>query len=498
VIPFIKNTNLNWLGFSKLDFTWKFYQSMISILRKHQIVAVITTCSLILAACGGMQKNATATVVPESTADVVALSPPAMPTQTATYPPEPINPTEPDPAIEPILTPAPTQVDKRIQLREIMSTAVESEEWSFDGLSDGRVKEWESFSGGEVDLSEKEFETLKSFVERWQLYRELAETQLIPSQSIPIFRVNEIETGDGEVKPVLYLVDKLTSEQDGKERLFLVARDNDGEPVSLVLSANIAGLNQRISKDGDYVVYFDDRADWLIKADARLLDNEDLQQEILINMLVDEMIYQGDLAREYVVSNTYPRFFFNITAVKSGFFALGNLTHNQLLLLESVLKLFDENKLAGLGEYVFSSGENVDYIISREPHPIAAALARPLGGTPRKGIVVLFSKNLFDNKYATAASISHEAAHIWQGITPGCDEPERRLKREIGNGSIQQEFYDWAPDDLYDAVLKGDVGSYHLSLWVYRKYGMNDYANWVKSIINTGAANGHSIINCGV
>jgi hypothetical protein len=74
------------------------------------------------------------------------------------------------------------------------------------------------------------------------------------------------------------------------------------------------------------------------------------------------------------------------------------LTQNQILLLKSTLELFDQqDDLTSLAKFVLARGENVEFIISRQTEALAAALAIPLGGSPKKGVVVLFSKNLFDN-----------------------------------------------------------------------------------------------------
>lgn len=406
-------------------------------------------------------------------------------------PPLPSATSQPTATPLPSDTPTPTEVPEAERLQATLRSIMESDAWRELAVSSNRAEHWRTFSAGEAALSDAEMAKLKDFIGSWEMYQQLLAAEPVPADAHPGLRI--FEDAEDEVL-VLYVIDETMAEGNSAETLFLITLDADGQPTRLLRAPTIEGLEQHISADGLYVEYRDDKGQWIIKADARVLDENSNRQKLL-----KEYLFENGIAKEYVRENTYPRYYYNIRGVESGFYALGDLTYNQILLLKSTLETFNQGDLAGLNEYMFKPGDEVVFIISRLPHPFAAALALPLGGSPQQGIVVLFSKNLFDNKYDTAAGLAHEAAHIWQGRIPACDSQageDSRLAREIGKGEIPLDFYSWTADQLYSSVRRGEIGAYHLSLWVANNFSQTAYVRWLREVITSGRANGNPLIDC--
>jgi hypothetical protein len=407
------------------------------------------------------------------------------PTTSSTTPPTasptPI-PSSPQPQTE---TP-----DLRIELRQELAVLVAKPEWVDLGLSDEHRAAWEEFAAGTADLSEDELIALRSFLQRWQVLSELAKKP-VPWNAKVSLHVNEIPDAQGSSKPMLYAVQKDADPKSKQNQLFLIAHDKKGGPTALVLAPIIEGLSQRPGAEGEYVEYVLETGEWLLRADARPLDKNLPTQEALI-----EMLKENDSAKEYQQASVYPRFYFNIPEIASAFYLIEKLTLNQLKLLISVFDTFNQEKFAALKPFIFPPGEEVAYLVSREPHALAAALALPMGGTPPQGIILLYSKNVFSSKYETASGLAHEAVHISQGTPPGCDDPQGRLKREIGDGTIPDDFYDWSAEQIIQAARNGQIGAYHMSLWMSLRLGVDNLVRFYTSIIKTGTVNGISIINC--
>lgn len=387
-------------------------------------------------------------------------------------------------------TPTPT-LEPQVDLRQALQAILRSSSWPVAGLDPQRLAAWTQFAESGTALSEGEQQSLQAFVSRWQMLQELMQAGPIPADTHPDLRVREVADSQGNPQPVLYVMDESASTTEKGERLFLIAHDASGQASALVLSSRIDKLSQRISPDGMYVEYVEEDGGWLVRADARQLDLSLERQQIL-----KEYLDRGSLPQYNLENAVYGRFFFNIPQVESGFYAIELLTYNQILLLQSTLALFSQGNLQGLGPEVFAPGDLVEYIISREPNAKFAALALPLGGDPPEGVITLFTRNLFNNKYETAAAIAHEAAHIWQGQSPGCDEPEKLLQREIANQSIPPGFYDWTGTELFQAVRSGQIGAYHVSYWVLLHFRQERLAAWQKQIIQTGTADGQSLLTC--
>ncbi len=395
------------------------------------------------------------------------------------------------PSETPTDTPTATPVPRDTQVRAALLAVVASEYWPLEGLSPESIAAWEAFARGTQTPSDAQLSALEAFLALWEERFSLLQAGTIPAKALPSLRARQYEDQQGNTQFVPYVVDLNSSSAENAESLFLIAHDKSGDAVHLLLAPQIQGLSQRISPDGEYVEYFDERGGWLVKADARPLDKSVEKQATLKEML-DENATRIDYFRHSI----YPRFYYNIAEIEAGFYAFEELTHNQILLLKSTLELFDRPELAAFKPQIFASGEAVEYIVSRRPHPVAAAMALPYGGTPRQGIIILVSKNLFNNRYDTAASLAHEAAHIWQGVSPSCDEPEKRLRIEIGDGTIAPDFYTWSAEEVIKAAKTRRIGAYHVSVWVLQKFNQTDHVRWMEDLIRNGQRNMQGIINC--
>jgi hypothetical protein len=417
---------------------------------------------------------------------------------TAAQPSATPQPTEtPAPTLEPSASPRPsatatlTPVPREILLQEGLAAAAESEYWQELGLSEERKADWEAFVDGNLQLSESELALVESFIAQWQRLVKLMEAEPIPAKTSPTLRVREFNDDQGKPGLALYALDANLLAKGAPEQLFLIVYDKDGKEVAWLLAPQIEKLTQRASADGAYVEYLDADGNWLVKSDARKLDKSSQQEEILI-----EKLKQEDLPLHNDLRVVYPRSYLNIPGVESGFYAIENLTYNQILLLLSTLEIYNKPEFADLMPEIFPPSDDVVFVISREPQGWAAALAYPLGGTPRQGVVVLYTKNLFSNRFETAAALAHEAAHVWQGRGAGCDNIPTRLRREIGDRSIPSGFYDWTAAELIKAAKQGKIGAYHMTLWVMYKFEQTRYVRWLQDVIQTGQSGGQSVAGC--
>lgn len=375
------------------------------------------------------------------------------------------------------------------EVQKDLQKFIASPRWLEVPLPDAARQRWQAIAQGEIAPSAKESAHILALLTRLETIEHLLEESAYPIGGQPELRFRmPIEENQ---LPVPYLVQANGSLEHNAEQLYLWVRNDEGGIVSMLPAPWVEGLLQRISEDGEFVEYYPQDKDWIVKGEARQLDPKKERHKYTL-----EMLAENNPPSNYAKTNIFPRYYFNFAHIHSAFYGIGELTLNQILLLQSVLELFNRPTMQELAEYIFTSGEQVEYIVSRVAHPYAAAMARPLGGDPPQGIIVLYTKNLFDNKYETAASIAHEAAHIWQGPPASCENPQARLNAEIGNGIVSSAFYSWRAKDLYQAVRSGEAGAYHATLWVLLQFNQMAQAEWVKSVIRTGTANGQSIINC--
>ncbi|MEW5870548.1 MAG: PT domain-containing protein [Chloroflexota bacterium] len=454
-----------------------------------RILKITILLSLILSACQGLSIPQAAPSQPAASATLVPASP------TNTPEPQPSNTpaasATPQPTATQTASPTPSPVPREQTLRAALLAVVASEYWPLEGLSPERSAGWEAFVNGLDMPGEAELDKIDAFLELWDKDYALIQAGVNPADAQPALKAREFEDGDGQTRPVPYAIDLATSQAGRSERLFLIVYDRAGKRTGLTLAPEIEGLRQHISSDGLMVEYFNDKGEWLVKANGRKL-NESSNREATFKKILDENNFQTFSWKNSI----YPRYIINIPEINSGFYAIETLTYNQILLLMSTLELYNRESLSSMKPEVFASGNDVEYIITREPHPFAAAMALPLGGTPRQGIIILYTRNLFNNKYDTAASIAHEATHIWQGQSPGCDNMENRLRRETGDGTIPANFYYWSAEELVSAAKTGKIGAYHVSLWVLNHFNQAKIVSWMEDLIRTSRSNIKLLTNC--
>ncbi|MDD5468320.1 MAG: hypothetical protein PHS96_10975 [Anaerolineales bacterium] len=445
-----------------------------------------TTCgilfclSLLLSACAspGLQGSRP---LPESRSSAAASTPlPPTPAPSPTFTATP-TPT-------PTRTPTPTP-DIVSQLRQSLTEITSSEYWPAMNLSAERKAAWEAFAADEAPLSPAEQPLLTDFLSQWDEHTSRLADGVLPNDAQPALRLATLQD-QGTERLVLYLIDEKSTQQSGAESLFLTIRPAASLPA-YILAPQIPGLSQRISPDGRFVEYVDSSGAWVLKADARRLDPK-VGSDSITNYLLDREYPAGLNTMQHV----YPRFRFDIPNIESAFYAVDRLSLQQITLLHTTLEIFDHPELQGLKPLIFSPSDNTTSLVSRLPETLAAAQAIGYSDRPPRGVIVLYARNLFDNRYLTAASIAHEAAHIWQGVQPRCDKLDERRVNEIGHSTIPPGFEAWTPQELYLGITRQQIGAYHVSLWVLRKLGVDDWASAEERIILTGHFNGVSVYAC--
>ena len=455
--------------------------------QKYNVGSFLIIC-LLLTGCKTLKAETTPTKKVEASATAVTTQPP-----TPSFTPQPTSTSAPSPTSSraPSATPTPTE-DVVAKTKQILEEMIASPAWETMGLSERHIAQWKTYAEGNGTLSKGEFQVLVDFATRWKKLNILLGQGTIPKKATPVFRVKEYSDEQGKESVIPYLIDEKTAGKPGAERLFLVVHPLPEKGKGLVLAPTIEGLKQQISPDGEFVEYINKKGELLINADARHLNKED-ENEKTFKEVFDTQ-YSED---NYKTDSIYPRFYFLIPGVESSFFNLGSMTLNQILLLKSTFEIYDKPELAALKYYIFPKGDDVVFFLSREQTAHTAAAAIGLGGKPRKGIVILFTKNLFDNRYYTAGSLGHEAAHIWQGKPASCDNIPERRKREIGNKAVPFGLSHWTAAQLVSAVEMEQIGSYHVSLWIAYQLGIKEQIAWILYIIDTGVIDGVQIGACG-
>lgn len=372
-----------------------------------------------------------------------------------------------------------------------LASLVDSETWQDLGLSSRRRAAWESYARRQAALPDSELALVGEFLDQYNLLVDVRDEQTIPARGQVVLDVREHTDLAGTERVAVYAHAGNSAEDGQHQRLYLLAYDGSHQPVGLILAPEIPGLQQRISSDGLFVEYLEPDGAVLFMADARQVDiNTDFGYRM------DFILQLENVDPIYINSNTYPRFRLNLPGIHSGFFGIEKLTLNQVRLLISTFELFELPHMQELKEGVFLPPDEVAYVITRDARPTAAAAAMVVTEQPLEAIVLLYSRVLFDNRYTTAAAISHEAAHIWQGEIVDCDYPEKLLASEIGNRRIPAGFLDWTGAHLIKAIRAGEIGAYHVSLWVLEKFNQREWASWSRQVILTGSNNGHSLLTC--
>lgn len=393
----------------------------------------------------------------------------------------------PRPTATRTLTPTPDQV---ALLRSALEQAVASTYWSGLNLSEERQAAWQDFAAGKASLPPEEFALLEELLDLLEPYLARLPEGVLPKDAQPALRLASFSTESGE-RLVPYLVDESSPGAAGEESLFLPIRPTEDGLPAFMIAPQISGLTQHISQDGRYVEYLDPDGKWVLRADARRLDI-DQEGDYITNLMLDPEYPAGLNTVEYV----YPRFRLNIPDIETSFYAVEHLTTQQISLLKHTLEVFNQPEIEGFKPLIFSANDNITYVVSRIPHGFNAAEAIGYTANPPRGVTTLYSRNLFDNRYMTAASIAHEAAHVWQGETPKCEKLEARRIMEIGNQTIPEDFDDWTPQQLYLGIVRKQIGAYHVSLWVLRKLNVRDMAEFEERIIYTGHLNGIPVFGC--
>jgi hypothetical protein len=409
---------------------------------------------------------------------------------------DPSTPTSsPTPSQTPTRTPRPTStvtptIDVVAAMRESLSQIMQSPDWQNLELPSTRRAQWEAFASGGTQLDTFESQQAEAFTKQWKRLEEAMSIGSLPASSSPQLRVKEFATDQGET-PVLYVVDGKDLNQQNDESLYLLSNPLFEKSKGLLLAPEIDGLTPQISTDGAFVEYLDPNGVSLIKADARPLDKEKKSEERLKEILDREYTHDS-----YRIYSLYPRYHLERLGIDSSFYGMANLTYKQIQLLESTLDIFDDERIQPLKPYIFPEGDQVSFILSRYPHDFAAAQAVQMGGSPPGGVIILYTRNLFSNRYETAASLAHEAAHIWQGDRYDCSDPKMVLKEEIGTGTVPGEFSKWTVDELRRSVARHTIGAYHLSLWVSMQLGAQNLIDFYRWAINSGNSNPHLVTSC--
>jgi hypothetical protein len=233
------------------------------------------------------------------------------------------------------------------------------------------------------------------------------------------------------------------------------------------------------------VQYLDNKGRVLVTVDEPTLEANNDQDNMLRQIL--EGIYGVD--SPYAKASTYPRFRFPMDGMEAGFYALDvNLTYLQIVRLREALDLFNRATFASMKSDLFSA--DIAYVVIDKISGSTAGLT--YAGT---GVVELDRRDLFGNRYILASVIAHEGSHVLQGAMPanaGCDT---NVRREIGDQTIPDGFYNWDATTLLQAIKDSKIGAYHVSLWMLYKLGVPN-TSWIVDAIHTGKVGDESVVSC--
>jgi hypothetical protein len=247
----------------------------------------------------------------------------------------------------------------------------------------------------------------------------------------------------------------------------------------------IEGLGLKLGTQPGTAEYLDSKGRTLLLVDVIPLKNDNPHDSQLKNLL--DQVYGP--SSPYVQASVYPRFHYPLDGVKAGFFAIDvSLTGSQVLLLRDALELFSRPAFASMQPELFPP-DNAYLTIDKIGGNTAGLT---YSGT---GVVELDRRDLFGNKYLLASVIAHEGSHVLQGPQPANATCADSLKREIGDQTIPDGFYQWDATTLLQAIKDGKIGAYHVSLWMLVKLGIKD-VGWVQQAIKTGMVDGGSVVDC--
>ena len=257
------------------------------------------------------------------------------------------------------------------------------------------------------------------------------------------------------------------------------------EPTSDFPAPVINGLNLKSGEQAGSAEYLDSQGRIILLVEALPL-NDGSEQSVQLKKLLDKIYGPSS---PYVQSDVYPRFRYPLLGVQAGFFAVdANLTASQVLLLKDALDLFSRPTFAAMQPDLFNSG--IAYVLIDKIPGDTAGLT--YAGT---GVVELDRRDLFGNKYLLASVIAHEGSHVLQGPEASKASCAEQLKREVGDQTIPASFIQWNAAALLQAIKGGQIGAYHVSLWMLTRLRIKD-TGWVAQAIKTGKVGGDSVVNC--
>ncbi len=256
-------------------------------------------------------------------------------------------------------------------------------------------------------------------------------------------------------------------------------------PAGDFLAPVINGLNLKPGKLAGSAEYLDSQGRSVLLVEGLPL-NDGSEHSIQLKQLLDR-IYGA--SNPYIQSGVYPRFRYLLPGVQAGFFAIdANLTASQVVLLKEALELFSRPVFVDLQPDLFNP--DLAYVLIDKISGDTAGLT--YAGT---GVVELDRRDLFGNKYLLASVIAHEGSHVLQGPEASTASCADLLKREVGNQTIPTRFAQWDAATLLQAIKDGQIGAYHVSLWMLTQLGIKD-TGWVAQAIKTGMVDGESVVNC--
>ena len=384
-----------------------------------------------------------------------------------------------DEPVSPLLDDRPVD-HKRLQeeLRKLIGT----EGWASLGVPDDLAALAQAFVERDQPLDGSVSQWFQSLLDQRRMLEGLISKQVIAPPGIqPEIHVEDFKDEWGERIPVLYA--RAVGDRGARPQLFLIIRGEKGRAVGLALAPQLDKLEQRISPDGRFVLYFDERGRHLVSADALWVDKKDPDEKTLHEHLVD-LYSKNNL---YARASVFPRYTFPVEGIEAGFLGIElTLSYPQILLLNDAFSLYLRTELEPLKPAMFSSGISV-IILDR----LDVASGMNYSGT---GLIILDRRDLFGNKYQLAQVLAHEATHVLQGdLTKGVDICKQLLRREVADQAVPVDMLKWNADQLLAAIDAGKVGAYHVSMWTLNRLNIRDLG-WLQKIIQTGKYNGQSLL----
>jgi hypothetical protein len=293
------------------------------------------------------------------------------------------------------------------------------------------------------------------------------------------------QMGPTAITPVKPMTPALPAATNHKTEATVVSTVSLTSPAGDFPAPVISGLNLKPGQQSGSAEYLDSQGRTVLLVEALPL-NDGSAHSVQLKKLLDKIYGPSS---PYVQNGVYPRFRYPLPGVKAGFFAVDvNLTASQVLLLKEALDLFSRPVFAAMQPDLFDP--SIAYVLIDKIAGDTAGLT--YAGT---GVVELDRRDLFGNKYLLASVIAHEGSHVLQGpeaSNAGCAE---QLQREVGNQTIPDGFIQWDAATLLQAIKDGQIGAYHVSLWMLTHLGIKD-TTWVAQAIKTGMVGGDSVVNC--